>query len=41
MLQTSFPIRTHFDPNSPTVLDTDADGRKGISYCLMQLHKDG
>ena len=38
---TSFPIRMHFDPKLPTILETDAARRKGLGYCLMQRHKDG
>ena len=38
---TSFPIRMHFDPKLPTILETDAARRKGLGYCLMQRHPDG
>ena len=36
-----FPIRAHFDPNLPTILETDASRLKGMGYVLMQLHTDG
>ena len=36
-----FPIRAHFDPKLPTVLETDASRLKGMGYVLMQLDKDG
>ena len=36
-----FPIRTHFDPNLPTILETDASRSKGMGYVLMQFNKDG
>ena len=37
----NFPIRAHFDPNLPTILETDASRLKGMGYVLMQLHADG
>ena len=38
---TDFPIRAHFDPKLPTVLETDASRLKGMGYVLMQLDKNG
>ena len=37
----SFPIQAHFDPTLTTISETDADKRKRLVYCLMQLHDDG
>ena len=36
-----FPIRAHFDPKFPTILETDTSRLKGMGYMLMQLNKDG
>ena len=36
-----FPIRAHFDPKLPTILETDASRLKGMGYVLMQLNEDG
>ena len=40
-IMVNFPIRAHFDPTLPTVLETNAARRKGLGYYLMQLHNDG
>ena len=37
---TTFPIRCHFDPSLPTILETDASRLRGMGYVLMQVHKD-
>ena len=36
----NFPIRAHFDPSLPTILETDTARLKEMGYVLMQLHKD-
>ena len=38
---TNFPMRCHFDPSLPTLVETDASRHKGIGYVLMQAHKHG
>ena len=37
-IMTNFPLRTHFDPKLPTIIETDAARKKGLGYALMQLH---
>ena len=39
-LVSNFPIRAHFDPRLPTILETNPARLKGMGYVLMQLHKD-
>ena len=36
-IMTNFPLRTHFDPKLPTIIETDAARKKGSGYALMQL----